>query len=313
MSELALSQILGARLRLTLAQMHLPGPLRAANATLIAWLDSLSVGPALVGPGQELAAPRLDFEAAITAAFDRLTWRAAGPSALMIPAMQGFFNQVGADEDALARLADLGGRLDPHRLGVWVEASDGDMDGGVDAGWYLPEPLPLDVGLEAARALSPENPKLTQLQAWAEAAGAQSCERLGRSVAPGSAFSEIRIVLPGSGVDEWVLAGVRLMEALRMPALPDDALGALLNAETGQMLASLWLTATGVAKAGLLAAAPSLELTLSLFRLATGARQPEDYTALAAWQGNLDVDGPSWIECQQRAGGFGVELHYHLH
>ena len=308
MSELALSHILGARLRLTLAQMHLPGPLRTVNTTLIAWLDSLSVGPALVEPGQESAAPRLDFEAAITAAFDRLTWRAAGQAALMIPAMQGFFNQVGADEDQLAQLAELGERLDPHQLGVWVEASDG----SVDAGWYLPEPLPLDVALEAANTLSPNNPKLAQLHQWAEAAGAHTCERLGRSVAPGSAFSEIRIVLPGPGVDEWVLAGVRLLETLRMPALPDEALGALLNAETGQMLASLWLTSTGVAKAGLLAAAPSLDLTLSLVGLATGASQAEDYTALAAWQGNLDVEGPSWVECQQRAGGFGVELHYNL-
>ena len=52
MSELALSQILKARLHLTLAQMQLPGPLRRTNLTLLSWLDTLSVGPALVEAGQ---------------------------------------------------------------------------------------------------------------------------------------------------------------------------------------------------------------------------------------------------------------------
>src|SRR5215203_3345360 len=106
MSDLSLSQILKSRLRLTLALMHLPGTLRHTNTTLISWLDSLSVGPAVVEDGYEAMVPHLDFEASITADFKRLTWRAAASPTLIAPSMRQFFTQAGADESAIDALEE---------------------------------------------------------------------------------------------------------------------------------------------------------------------------------------------------------------
>ena len=71
---------------------------------------------------------------------------------------------------------------------------------------------------------------------------------------------------------------------------------------------SLWLTAKGVIKAGLLAAQPRLSLTLELCRLAG----IENHDPLAAFEGLLGVDGPTYVEGQTRADTFTVETHYNL-
>jgi hypothetical protein len=307
MSELELSQILKARLHLTLAQAHLPGSLRHTNTTLIAWLNALSVGPALTD-GKEESLPQLDFEAAVTADFRRLTWRAAGTPSLMAVAMPDFFDKVGIKASATATLEKLVAEVKPPLLGAWVEATAQSSD--VDTGWYIPKQITLATALEIAQELAPESRTPAKLATWAEAMGAEYCVRIGHSVAPGNPFTELRIVLPGQNVDEWVLAGVRLFDALGVVDLPDDALGALLNATTQEMLASVWFTTRGVVKTGILVAKPDLDLTLSLFRMATGVQQAAEYSPLAELQGNLQVNGPTWAEAQQRASGFGVEYHY---
>lgn len=308
MADFSLSQILQARLHLTLAQSGLPGPLRQTNTTLIRWLDALSVGPALVDDADAVDVPHLDFESAVTADFRRMTWRAAGPPALMADAMQQFFRQVGVDQEATTSLATVVDTIKPQTLGAWVEAVGED----VDTGWYLPLRIPLTTALAIAQPLAPHSPVPDKISTWAAAQGADTCLRLARSIAPGNPFTELRIALPGSTVDEWVLAGVRLFAALGIADLPDEALGEMLNTDTNQMVASVWFTDRGVVKAGLLVADPTLALTLDLFRVATGAQHAADYSALAQYQGSLQVDGPSWVEAQQRANGFGTEYHYAL-
>lgn len=314
MSELELSQILKARLRLTLAQARLPGPLRHTNTTLISWLNALSVGPALTdgktGGKEDAELPHLDFEAAFTADFLRLTWRAAGTRSLMAVAMPDFFDKAGIKATATAALERLVTEVKPPSLGAWIEAEAESSD--VDTGWYIPKQIALATALDVAQELAPESGTPAKLTAWAEAMGAEHCVRIARSVAPGNPFTELRIVLPGKNVDEWVLAGVRLFDALGVVDLPDDALGALLNATTKEMLASVWFTSRGVVKTGILVAKPDLDLTLSLFRMVTGAQQAAEYSPLAELQGNLQVKGPSWAEAQQRINGFGVEYHYDI-
>ena len=306
MSEPTLSQIFQARLHLMLAQSHLPGPLRRTNDTLTAWLNALTVGPAFVIDASD--APRFDFEAAVTADFQRLTWRAAGPPTRMADAMRQFFAQAGIDDHATNALEPLTAQFQPATLGAWVEAQ-GDE---VDTGWYIPSRVALASALKWALTVAPTSQTPHKLADWATACGAESCVRMARSVAEGNPFTELRIELPGENVDAWVLAGVRLFAALGIADLPDDALGALLNANTEQMVASIWFTPRGVVKTGIMVAAPELDLTLDFFRMATDAQRAADFSPLAELQGNLQVEGPTWAEAQQRASGFGVEYHYTL-
>jgi hypothetical protein len=218
---------------------------------------------------------------------------------------------VGIDGNAVEQVEALAASMaeaKPQALGAWIEAAGND----VDTGWYIPASFPLVTALEMAQSFAPESRTPDKVTEWAEAMGAAYCTRIARSVAPGNPFTELRILLPGPGVDDWVLAGVRLFDALNIADLPDDVLGALLNANTKQMLASIWFTPRGVVKTGILVAEPELALTLELFRLATGVQQAAEYSPLAELQGNLQVDRPTWAEVQQRASGFGVEFHYTL-
>ena len=114
---------------------------------------------------------------------------------------------------------------------------------------------------------------------------------MARSVAAGNPFTEIRIDLPGDSVDEWVLAGVRLFDALKVVDLPDDALGVLLNANAKKMAASISFTQRGVIKTALMVADPELDLTLAFFRMATAVQHAAEYSPLAELQGNLNVKG----------------------
>jgi hypothetical protein len=304
-----LSHVLEARLRLTLAQTYLPEPLRQSNATLIAWLDALSVGPTLVDGQQNSHGPALNFEVSITADFRRLTWYAAGPTEMMFPAMYQFFSRAGAESTEVYHLDKAALQLSPDALGTWIEATAQE----VDAGWYIPYEMPVATAFALARTVTPTCKTVDKLKTWAERTKALTCIRLARSVAPGNPFTELRIVLPGHKVDDWVLAGMRLFDALDISDLSDDAIGVLLNTTAKRMVASILFTAEGVVKVGLLVAEPTLDLTKNLFRLATEAQHADEYSALAELQSHLMVNGPIWAEAQQRANGFGVEYHYQLH
>jgi hypothetical protein len=308
MNTSQLSHILEARLRQTLAQTILPGPLQQSNATLIAWLDTLSVGPPLVEGQQPSRESALDFEAAVTADFRRLTWYAAGAREMMFPSMYQFFSLAGAESTEIYQLDKVASQLSPESLGTWVEGTDGT----VDAGWYIPQEMPATTAFDLAHIVSSDSKPLNRLKMWTERNKVQTCIRLARSVAPGNPFTELRIVLPGAGVDEWVLAGARLFDALDVPDLPDSAIGTLLDATTKRMVASVLFTAEGTVKLGLLVAEPTPKLTQKLFRVASEEQQADEYSDLVELQSQLMVSGPLWAEAQQRANGFGVEYHYQL-
>jgi hypothetical protein len=109
-------------------------------------------------------------------------------------------------------------------------------------------------------------------------------------------------------IEEQVYAALQLFTRLKATHPPDEALALLLNLEHDGLAVSVWLSDDGPVKVGLLAAQPRAALMLELCALA-GADAEEPFAAL---QGILGVDRAAYVECQTRAGGFGVELHYQL-
>jgi hypothetical protein len=279
------------RLRLQLTQFNFPLVQPPYDQELDEWLASL---PSPLDPVEET---RLEFGVSVTANADRLTWRAAGTPDEFIPRLGDYFHERGVSGQEMERISQAGAAIQPDTLGSWVEAGEQ----GFDAGWYFPVNVPLTQALEVAGSQAGE-----ALGAWAEESGVHTCTRLGRSVGTGHPFTELVLPLPAGDVEEQVYTGLRAFTALGIPPLPDEALGPLLFQAGERVALSVWLSATGVAKAGLLAAHPPTLLMLDLVQVAG----VNDFEPLAALEGLLGVEGPEWIECQQRATGFGVELHY---
>jgi hypothetical protein len=271
---------------------NLPWVAEAQEALLDRWLDSV---PLILGYDDE---DLVEYEVAVTADLQRLTLRAAGEASRYIPALAQFFQEVGAQEAEMTQLSQLGEQLQPATLGSWLEVRPDALDGG----WYFPMTLPLT----AALAVAHPTDSAQSLAAWAKSYGVETSTGLGHSMGGGYPRTEIQLLLPGEAIAAQLEAGLQLFEALDAPALPSIAIAALEELSPPGLVASVWLTAEGIAKVGLLSPQPPTKLIIQLC-IAAGINQDD---ALAAFQGTLDVAGPNFVECQQVAEGLNVEVHY---
>jgi hypothetical protein len=85
-----------------------------------------------------------------TSSLDDAMWRVVGPQSGLIQKMVDFFWNVGAPEEEIDKLNDIGALLNPAEIGSFVEMSE---PGGMDGGWFFPIPAgsaSLDTILEAA-------------------------------------------------------------------------------------------------------------------------------------------------------------------
>jgi len=230
---------------------------------------------------------------------DRIRWMAAGNSDVFIPMMADYFMEVGISASALEKLSILGSLLNPDQLGYWLET----RPDGLNTGWYFIADIPLSaVGDLFTNGRFPEI-----ISKWAARFNLTQLSRLGQSLGTGNPYRELQIPLSSlRGVDKQVYAALQLLAKLPAQAPSDDALSFLMNGQHDGLTLSLSLTENGVIKAGLMAQNPDTMLMLDLCTLAG----MEDITTLARMEGALLTDGPIAVECQTRADGFAVELHY---
>jgi hypothetical protein len=239
----------------------------------------------------------------VTLAVDggRLRWSAAGAAEYLIPVMADFFAHVGADPAALEYLNQVGSVIGPPEVGHWLEA----RPGALNAGWTFPNPVVLDDVL----GLLPAGPPVNALRQWAAQYGIDYVSRLGAAVGGGNPYSMIALPLPDEDdVERQMFVALQLLERLPAQFPPDEALAVLLSGIHGGLSVSLWLTARGVVKAGIVANRPDRLLSLDLAQV-VGVY---DFEPLARVEGSMLVDGPAAAEALTRVNGFGVMLHYEL-
>lgn len=290
---LTVASLIELRLKMKMALATIPTVQKKQAAILDRWLDSVPL------PLENDVDQHMEYEVSVTANLSRLTWCASGPSTQFIPLMATFFNEVGAEANAMNQLSQLGERLQPPQLGSWIEVRPESLDGG----WHIPDTLVLTEAIELIQAKNCREAIIN----WANEFGINTCLSLGHSMGGGYPRTEFRIRLPGETITQQLEIGIKLLEALEAPALPIQAIAALQDARNLGLIASVWLTHEGVAKVGLLSPQPSTQLIVQLCMV---DQVEED--GLAAFQGSLDVDAPQFIEVQQVAEGFSVELHYKL-
>jgi hypothetical protein len=112
-------------------------------------------------PSDLLPGTAIEFQVAAAADLQKITWRASGPQNLFIQKMVDFFWNVGAPESEIDRLNEIGGAINPQKIGSWIDMSG---KGGMDGGWYFPVDTPVKIALEAADQGEPTK----KVAEWAE-------------------------------------------------------------------------------------------------------------------------------------------------
>jgi hypothetical protein len=89
--------------------------------------------------------------------------------------MVDFFWNVGAPETEIDRLNEIGGVINPPKIGSWIDMS---AKGGMDGGWYFPVEMTLKLAIEAADSGNPAR----KLSEWAERNNIATCIAIGRGI-----------------------------------------------------------------------------------------------------------------------------------
>jgi hypothetical protein len=244
--------------------------------------------------------PITEFGVSISADMQHLTWRAAGEATAFIPEVADFFATVGAVPAEMDRLAQAGEQLLPEQLGYWLMAKADSQN----AGWYFPVGMPLKEALTFVDA-DPINHTLSQ---WAQQFNVEGPVRVGRAVGGGKPYTELFIPIPSGDIEQQMFTALKIFEMLSTPLPPDEALELILSLKQQGLAVSLWVTAAGIVKTGLLSSIPETVLVIELGKLAG----IEDYEPLAKFEGLLGVQGPDYVEARTQHQSFSVDMHYTL-
>jgi hypothetical protein len=202
------------------------------------------------------------------------------------------FEGVTAD-DELDLIAAVVERIEPARVGHFLEVSAGVLD----RGWSLPIELPL----ARALALIEPNVAVERLLELADRRRLDACTRWSRSVGAGNPFTEV--VLPAP-----LEVALEAYDALAAPRPPPAVRDALAAAGATAAALSVRITRGGLSKVGVVLPAPS---TVAVLRLCAAVGR-SDMDRLAAIEGALGVDGASSVEAAVFADRVAVEMAYEV-
>jgi hypothetical protein len=278
--------------RMQMASMLLPGSRPAVAARMDDWLARM------LSPNSPVDETVREFGVSVTADLGRLTWTVSGEAGAMIPVIGEYLTEVGVSEAELDRLAEADEAIQPARLGSWIECRGESLD----LGWLFPVEMPL---VQALDVVEP-SVKRDQVGEWAARQGLETCSCLGRSLGVGHPYTQLCLPLPKTGLQQQLVAALEAFSSLSVPALSDQVVLSLLQGGPANLALSLWLSAKGLVKIGLVLPQPE---TWQVLHLCRALRIDED-EMLAAFEGALGVEGPNAVEVQSFAGGSGIELHY---
>jgi len=263
------------------------------------WADSIPPKSELMAGGT------IEFYVACSANMEKLTWRTNGPQSIFIQKMVDFFWNVGAPEDEIDRLNDVGALINPVRIGSWIDMS---KTGGMDGGWYFPVDIPLRLALEAAD----QGNAIREFGKWADERSISNAYAVGRDMgAAPPRQTEIRFKLPGNTPQDQVDLGLEAFSTFRFPPLPQEALTVLKQAKIENTAdaavgLSVITSSEGFVRMGLLVPRPSREDVQALCR-AVGTT-PDSLMAFETTADLASTEGPLFVEYQflQKPFGYGV-------
>ena len=258
----------------------------AARASLDAWLARAAAG------GSERS-----FGLSLDARLQCVTLRVDGEYAGMQSEIEHELGAGGALAEEAPRFLALAALFEPPRGGHWIEARHDSFD----RGWSFA----CDAPLARARAAAPRTEKNDVLGAWADEHGIDRIARFACSVAAGNRFTELHVQLPSEGALD---AALDAFDALSVPPPSSAVLETLWALERPAMRLTLWLTAAGVSRLGIIVPTPTTEEMVALC-LASGVDRAR-LAPIAALEGTLGIDRCARIEWLMRAIGPTVELHY---
>jgi len=263
------------------------------------WADSIPPKSELMMGGT------IEFIVACSADMQKLTWRTNGPQSIFIQRMVDFFWNVGAPEDEIDRLNDVGALINPVKIGSWIDMS---KMGGMDGGWFFPVEIPLRLAMEAAD----QGGAIREFGTWAEGHGITTAFAVGRDMgAAPPRQTELRFRLPGNTAEDQIKVGLDAFSTFKFPALPEAAANVLRSARvenTPDAFVSLSvITSTeGFVRLGLMVPRPSASDVQALCR---AAGTTPDY--IMGFESQVELspgEGPLYVEYQylQKPFGYGV-------
>ena len=241
------------------------------------------------------------YTVSLSADLQRVTWAAAGLAAPLARALRSYLENFPISEGNLEAFNEAVRLAHPEQIGSWVTA----LPTSFELGWYL---RPYADSFVTALTLLPPSDDLEAFSRWARRVGVRECPRLGRSLVTDEEMSEVFLRVPGAAPADALDAAMQLFEVFDQDP-PSPAVYALLREYAQlELFASLWLGRRGIARLGLILAAPPTGLVLHMLD-AVGQTHDE---RLAVFESLLDSGGPAYLEYQVLASGESAELHYDL-
>jgi hypothetical protein len=232
----------------------------------------------------------------------RLTLRHMGTAKEVLKKYAGYYqDKLKVSTQALQRLVDLGIDWQPSRLGAWLELNERRCN----AGWFVPEQVPLDKLLQT---FDPNDHKRRLLSRWVNLCPEVACLGYGESLSA-PAIQQIALMPdPATEISSQYYQALHLAELLRVPTFPSFLLEVLEIYHVQQLVISLWATRQEVLKFGVRLLHPSNDLLLALCMLANC--EEGDEAALARIYG---ISGQvQWVELQQTSGGLVAEISFEV-
>jgi len=233
-----------------------------------------------------------------------LTWRVTGPQQVLIQDMVDFFWNVGAPDEEIDRLNNIGGVINPAVIGSWIDMS---TLGGMDGGWIFPGDMAIHDGLDACD----EGPARNKLEDWLKASSITNGVLLARDMgASPPRQTEIRISLANDFPKNFDLI-IGALKSFSVPEMPSDYQKAIRKWCPKKIEFSVVTSSEGFVRVGLIFPEPNTEIVEAL----AGHNRP-----FMDFQRNIKKQ-PSHIEVQHLMSGFGyavyqegykIKLHYAL-
>ncbi|EDR23159.1 hypothetical protein EDI_031800 [Entamoeba dispar SAW760] len=149
------------------------------------WMDSTPQSDALE-VGQSI-----QFMLVVSGNTEKLSWRVFGPQGALIQNMVDFFWNVGAPDEEIDHLNNLGCQINPSEIGSWIDMS---VMNGMDGGWFFKGDLVCDVIRDTADKCEYAERLIT----WAKEHGLNYLCQMGRDMgATPPRQSEFRFKLDG--------------------------------------------------------------------------------------------------------------------
>jgi hypothetical protein len=251
------------------------------------------------------SASDLSLSLSATPDMSELTWRVIGPQQSLIQEMVDFFWNVGAPDEEIDRLNNIGGVINPAYIGSWIDMS---ILGGMDGGWIFPGEMTTHDGLEACD----EGEARTKLDNWLKNNSITNGILLARDMgASPPRQTEIRIALAHEFPKNFELI-VSALKAFSVPEIPSDFQKTIKKWAPKKVELSVVTSSEGFVRVGLIFPDPTQEVVESM----GGHNRP-----FMDFQKNIKRQA-SFIEVQYLMSGFGyavyqegykIKLHYALH